>query len=112
MKCTGQKDKSYSLDKVATGSYIFIMYISVKDAKDQLSDLLHRAEAGEKIILTRHGKPVAEIGPIAKKGGINFAALEAIKKELGVEKLVSHIAPDFDDPFPEDYLITATSDPQ
>jgi prevent-host-death family protein len=88
------------------------MYISVKDAKNQLSDLLHRAEAGEKIILTRHGKPVAEIGPVAKSDGINFAALDVIKKRLDVEKLVTYIAPDFDDPFPEDYLITATSDPQ
>jgi prevent-host-death family protein len=88
------------------------MYISVKDAKNQLSDLLHRAEAGEKIILTRHGKPVAEIGPVTRTGGINFAALEDIKKKLGVENLVTYIAPDFDDPFPEDYLITSTSDPQ
>ena len=68
-------------------------------------------EAGEKVILTRHGRPVVEMRPHEKKrAGINFEALEAIKKELGVERLVSHISPDFDDPLPEDFLITATTD--
>jgi prevent-host-death family protein len=83
------------------------MYISIKDFKDQLSELVHRAEAGETIIVTRHGKPVAEIGPpTKKKGGINFEAGQAYLRELGVEKAVAYIAPDFDDPLPEDYLIT------
>jgi prevent-host-death family protein len=87
------------------------MYISVKEAKNQLSDLLHRAEAGEKIILTRHGKPVAELHPhTPKRGGINFEAGRAFLKELGLEKAVAYIAPDFDDPLPEDYLITPTTD--
>jgi antitoxin (DNA-binding transcriptional repressor) of toxin-antitoxin stability system len=87
------------------------MYISVKDAKNQLSELLHRVEAGEKVILTRHGRPVVEMRPHEqKRGGIDFGALEAIKKELGVERLVTHISPDFDDPLPEDFLITPTTD--
>jgi antitoxin (DNA-binding transcriptional repressor) of toxin-antitoxin stability system len=87
------------------------MYISVKDAKNQLSELLHRAEAGEKIILTRHGKPVVEMHRHEqKRAGINFEALEAIKKELGVDKLVTYIATNFDDPLPEDFLITSTTD--
>lgn len=87
------------------------MYISVKDAKNQLSDLLHRAEAGEQIVLTRHGKPVVELRPHEKKrNGINFAALDSIKKQLGVEQLVTYISPDFDDPLPEDFLITPTTD--
>jgi antitoxin (DNA-binding transcriptional repressor) of toxin-antitoxin stability system len=87
------------------------MYISVKEAKNQLSQLLHRVEAGEKVILTRHGRPVVEMRPHEqKRGGIDFEALEAIKKELGVERLVTHISPDFDDPLPEDFLITPTTD--
>ena len=87
------------------------MYISVKDAKNQLSDLLHRAEAGEQIVLTRHGKPVVELRQFEKKRrSINFEALEAIKKSLGVEQIVTYISPDFDDPLPEDFLITPTTD--
>lgn len=88
-----------------------IMYISVKDAKNQLSELLHRAEAGQKVILTRHGKPVVELVPqINKKIGINWDALEAFKKKQGIDQIVTYIAPDFDDPLPEDFLIRATTD--
>lgn len=42
------------------------MDIAVSDAKAQLTDLVRRAEAGEEVILTRHGTPVARIAPIAK----------------------------------------------
>jgi prevent-host-death family protein len=86
------------------------MYISVKEAKNQLSELLHRAEAGEKIVLTRHGKPVVELVPqLPKIGGINWTALDAYKKKHAIDKIVTYIAPDFDDPLPEDFLITATT---
>ena len=37
------------------------MEISVTDAKAQLTELVRRAEAGEDIVLTRHGHPVAKI---------------------------------------------------
>ena len=33
------------------------MKISVTEAKGQLTELVRRAEAGEEIILTRHGQP-------------------------------------------------------
>ena len=33
------------------------MQVSVSDAKGQLTDLVRRAEAGDEIILTRHGQP-------------------------------------------------------
>jgi prevent-host-death family protein len=31
------------------------MHVSVSDAKGQLTDLVRRAEAGDEVILTRHG---------------------------------------------------------
>lgn len=37
------------------------MEISVSDAKAQLTDLVRRAEAGEEVVLTRHGQPTAKI---------------------------------------------------
>ncbi len=90
---------------MATSGYNFYMYISIKEFKNQLSDLVHRAEGGETIIVTRHGKAVAEIGPPKqKKRGIDFDAGRAFLKELGVEKAFSFISPDFDDPLPEDFL--------
>lgn len=37
------------------------MFISVSDAKGQLTDLVRRAEAGDDVVLTRHGRAVARI---------------------------------------------------
>lgn len=38
--------------------------ISVSDAKGQLTDLVRRAEAGEDIVLTRHGHDVIRLAPV------------------------------------------------
>ncbi len=40
------------------------MEISVSDAKAQLTELVRRAEAGDDIILTRHGQPKVRFTPI------------------------------------------------
>jgi prevent-host-death family protein len=40
------------------------MRISVSDAKGQLTDLVRRAEAGDEVILTRHGQSAVRLVPI------------------------------------------------
>ena len=37
------------------------MRISVTEAKAQLTDLVRRAEAGDEIVLTRHGQPAVRL---------------------------------------------------
>ncbi len=37
------------------------MRVSVSDAKAQLTDLVRRAEAGEEVVLTRHGQPAVKL---------------------------------------------------
>lgn len=39
--------------------------IGVFEAKTKLSELLDRVSKGERFVITRHGTPVAELGPIA-----------------------------------------------
>ena len=39
--------------------------VSVHDAKTRLSHLLDRVEAGEEIIISRQGRPVARLAPLA-----------------------------------------------
>ena len=41
-----------------------IVEISLTEAKGRLTDLVRRAEAGDDVILTRHGRPAARIVPI------------------------------------------------
>ncbi len=43
------------------------MRISVSDAKAQLTDLVRRAEAGDEVILTRHGQAAVRLVPIKAK---------------------------------------------
>ncbi len=43
------------------------MQVNVKDAKGKLSSLLDYVEAGEEVIITRHGKEVARLVPIQGK---------------------------------------------
>ncbi|MEM8552091.1 MAG: type II toxin-antitoxin system prevent-host-death family antitoxin [Pseudomonadota bacterium] len=40
------------------------MRISVTDAKGQLTELVRRAEAGDEVILTRHGHAAARLVPV------------------------------------------------
>jgi prevent-host-death family protein len=40
------------------------MKVSLTEAKAHLTDLVRRAEAGEEVILTRRGAPVARIEPV------------------------------------------------
>ena len=40
------------------------MNVSTAEAKNRLSELIRTAEDGEKVIVTRHGKPVVPITPV------------------------------------------------
>jgi len=45
------------------------LYVAVAEAKAQLSDLLRQVEAGQEIIVTRNGEPVARLGPVRPRTG-------------------------------------------
>lgn len=65
------------------------MLVAVSDAKAQLTELVRRAEAGDEIILTRHGRPAARIVPIktAQDPAARRRVLEALRKS-GAAKAV------------------------
>ena len=39
------------------------MTVSIAEAKDRLPELVRAVEGGEKIVITRHGRPVAQLAP-------------------------------------------------
>lgn len=41
--------------------------IGAYEAKTHLPELLKRVEQGERFIITKHGRPVAELMPVAKR---------------------------------------------
>jgi prevent-host-death family protein len=40
---------------------------SVAEARNRLSELIDRALKGEGVVITRHGRPVVELKPVAKE---------------------------------------------
>ena len=65
--------------------------VSVYDAKTHLSRLLRRVRAGEDIVISDNGRPVARLVPIDAAGG----------RELGGDEGAVSLAEDFDAPLPE-----------
>ena len=66
--------------------------VNVQEAKTQLSALLARVEAGERIVLARHGKPIAQLVPLDPSP----------RRQLGF--LEGHVDDAFFDPLAEDEL--------
>jgi prevent-host-death family protein len=48
--------------------HVFTMKVSISDAKAKLTDLVRRAEAGDDVILTRHGHPAVRLTPVRAAG--------------------------------------------
>lgn len=66
--------------------------VSVHEAKTHLSRLLQRVEAGEEVVITRGGEPIARIVPLKT----------TLPREPGRLKGAVKIADDFDAPLPEE----------
>lgn len=92
---------------MATGGYIGRMkHVSIKEAKDRLPALVREVEAGTRVVITRNGKPVADVVPHRDCKGLDFEGFVRWKREKGIARLVTYISDDFDDPLPEDFLST------
>ena len=84
--------------------------ITIEEAEARLAELAHRVEQGETIVVTRDGRPVLDLVPHKRKGGVDLEAGRKFLAERGITKVVEYISPDFDDPLPEDFLITPERD--
>jgi prevent-host-death family protein len=63
--------------------------VNVYEAKTQFSTLLQKVEAGDEIVIARHGKPVARLVPLQRT---------ATPRQLGWLRGNIWMAPDFDEP--------------
>jgi prevent-host-death family protein len=52
--------------------------IPQKELRNQVSEVLRRAEAGEEITITVAGRPVAQLGPAGRRRWVSGPALRAI----------------------------------
>ncbi|TWS94459.1 type II toxin-antitoxin system Phd/YefM family antitoxin [Reyranella sp. CPCC 100927] len=79
--------------------------VSIRDAKNHLTELARDVENGETIVVTRNGRPVFDLVPHSARGGLDLAAGDAYLRSRGIKKAVPFIADDFDAPLPEDFLL-------
>jgi len=70
--------------------------VNIHEAKTHFSKLLRRVVAGEEIIISRAGEPLAKIVPIGPR----------VRRRFGVDRGVFEVPDDFDAPLPEDVLAT------
>ncbi|HEY0013877.1 MAG TPA: type II toxin-antitoxin system prevent-host-death family antitoxin [Allosphingosinicella sp.] len=87
------------------------IHVPIKEAKNRLSELVRAMEQGERVVVTRRGEPVFEM-VTPRRGGADFDGLDRFKESRGLpHNLVGDIPADFDDPLPEDFLITPITFP-
>lgn len=76
--------------------YTIAMVVSTAEAKNRLPQLIRAVEAGEEVIITRHGKPVAQLNP---------PPLERRQARFGGMKGRIKFLPGWDDPIDEDRFL-------
>ena len=66
-------------------------HLSIAKAKARFAESIRLAESGETVVLTRHGRPVAQLGPVAT----------ANRRTLGLPDEVQESASRYDTPLEE-----------
>ena len=74
------------------------MELAIREAKARLSELVTAVRNGERVIITKHGRPAAELVPCDRRGGIDFDKLEAARRRLGIKGDGDRWPEEFDDP--------------
>jgi len=68
---------------------------NIHEAKTQFSRLLAKVSAGQEVIISRAGKPIAKLVPITEKSG---------RRAPGSAKEMVIVSDDFNEPLPEQVL--------
>ena len=95
--------------------------VPIEALEERLDKLARRVESGEVVVVTRDGRPVLYLVPhgagaaegpgiestaaTSPKIGLDFEAGRRFLAARGIDRLVTYIAPDFDDQLPEDFLL-------
>ena len=75
------------------------MELSVRNAKARFSEALEAAARGERVVVTKHGKPFVEMVPEKPAEQEDFfVRLERVRREMGWENAKLHLPDNFDDP--------------
>jgi prevent-host-death family protein len=82
--------------------------ISIEEMQTGLLTYLREVEAGETLVITRAGRPVAELKPVSPTSNTDSSGEKGPKKRqlrpFGLAKGDFVESPDFDEPLPEEIL--------
>jgi prevent-host-death family protein len=73
-----------------------VIQVNIHQAKTHLSRLLRRVIAGEEVVISRAGRPLAKIVPLAE---------QSVKREIGTDEGAFHVPDDFNEPLPEEIMV-------
>ena len=79
------------------GNCLMTQTVSVDEAQNKLSDLLADALAGNEVIITEHGTPVARLVPVV--------AHSTKKRVAGLNRGTISTSEDFDEPLPDEFWL-------
>lgn len=71
--------------------------ISIDEAQDRLPDLVAQAHAGNEVVITDQGKPVARLIPVVVRS--------RKKRIAGLNRGSISVREDFDEPLPDDFWL-------
>jgi len=65
--------------------------IPQKELRNNVAAVLRRAEAGEELTITVAGRPVAQLGPVAKRRWVSGSALKSVFQTPAPETLAQDL---------------------
>ena len=74
------------------------MELSIREAKTRFAEAAAAAARGERVVVTKHGRPFIEFIPAQKTGGMDFEKAARVRRELGIDGLTVQLPDNFDDP--------------
>jgi prevent-host-death family protein len=74
------------------------MELSIREAKARFAEAAAAAARGERVVVTKHGRPFVELVSAHKTFGMDFEKAATIRRKLGIDGLTVSLPPDFDDP--------------
>lgn len=74
------------------------MELSIREAKARFAEAAAAAARGERVVVTKHGRPFVELIPAQRASGMDFERAAIVRRELGLDGLKVSLPSSFDDP--------------
>ena len=74
------------------------MELSVREIKARFAEAAAAAARGERVVVTKHGRPFVELVSARATIRMDFAKAEIVRRDLGLDGVTMTLLPGFDDP--------------